>query len=376
MELNSELQVRQEIMTRLKSVYVVLDGLIDVAGERRYNWREGQGYQLNITKNDFREIKINFESFYNLRLLLSKEQTTNYDNWQEMITMVYSLVRLFKESKILFLTSFETTSGEITRLRDRIKKYIIEHNLDPIKNSAQYKTVKEKLSLKQLCELALKENDIYLEDDLDDLDFTGKKEFILYTFVSAKYEVAVNGINKEFAEFIKMNPDKIPHLDDMGWMLETMRNDDVITQDQFDEFEAYYEDVISLVDDVQELKIITSNNKPLTIKESELMTTPFEITTVGGVIDSRLEGMDYYYLVLTGAPSYHYGLLLLEEEISNEDIIKNLTLIQLEGYSVGFRYRNKEDYWDKGEQIKQKYLSATLLPAEEINGKQFKALFK
>jgi hypothetical protein len=376
MELNSELQVRQEIMTRLKSVYVVLDGLIDVAGERRYNWREGQGYQLNITKNDFREIKINFESFYNLRLLLSKEQTTNYDNWQEMITMVYSLVRLFKESKILFLTSFETTSGEIIRLRDRIKKYIIEHNLDPIKNSAQYKTVKNKLSLKQLCELALKENDIYLEDDLDDLDFTGKKEFILYTFVSAKYEVAVNGINKEFAEFIKMNPDKIPHLDDMGWMLETMRNDDVITQDQFDEFEAYYEDVISLVDDVQELKIITSNNKPLTIKESELMTTPFEITTVGGVIDSRLEGMDYYYLVLTGAPSYHYGLLLLEEEISNEDIIKNLTLIQLEGYSVGFRYRNKEDYWDKGEQIKQKYLSATLLPAEEINGKQFKALFK
>jgi hypothetical protein len=376
MELNSELQVRQEIMTRLKSVYVVLDGLIGVAGERRYNWREGQGYQLNITKNDFREIKINFESFYNLRLLLSKEQTTNYDNWQEMITMVYSLVRLFKESKILFLTSFETTSGEITRLRDRIKKYIIEHNLDPIKNSAQYKTVKDKLSLKQLCELALKENDIYLEDDLDDLDFTGKKEFILYTFVSAKYEVAVNGINKEFAEFIKMNPDKIPHLDDMGWMLETMRNDDVITQDQFDEFEAYYEDVISLVDDVQELKIITSNNKPLTIKESELMTTPFEITTVGGVIDSRLEGMDYYYLVLTGAPSYHYGLLLLEEEISNEDIIKNLTLIQLEGYSVGFRYRNKEDYWDKGEQIKQKYLSATLLPAEEINGKQFKALFK
>lgn len=376
MELNSELEVRQEIMTRLESIFVVMDGLIGVAIERNYNWREGQGYQLNITKNDFREIKINFESLYNLRLLLSKEQTTNYENWQEMITMVYSLVRLFKESKILFLTSFETTSGEITRLRDRIKKYVIEHNLDPVKNSAQYKTVKEKLSLKQLCELALKENDIYLEDDLDDLDFTGKKEFILYTFVSAKYEVAVNGINKKFAEFIKMNPDKIPHLDDVGWMLETMRNDDVITQDQFDEFEAYYEDVISLVDDVQELKIITNNNKPLTIKESELMTTPFEITTVGGVIYSRLEGMDYYYLVLTGAPSYHYGLLLLEEEISNEDIINNLTLIHLEGYSVGFRYRNKEDYWDKGEQIKQKYLSATLLPAEEINGKQFKILFK
>ena len=53
MEFNSELEIRQEIMIRLEAVYEVLDGLISLARERNYNWREGHGYQLSINKNDF-----------------------------------------------------------------------------------------------------------------------------------------------------------------------------------------------------------------------------------------------------------------------------------------------------------------------------------
>lgn len=376
MELNSELEVRQEIMTRLKSVYVVLDGLIGVAIERNYNWREGQGYQLNITKNDFREIKINFESFYNLRLLLSKEQTTNYDNWQEMITMVYSLVRLFKESKILFLTSFETTSGEITRLRDRIKKYIIEHNLDPVKNSAQYKTVVENLSLKQKCELVLDENGIKMDDDYPDIDFTNKKDFIFYTFTSAKYDIALNGVNEELAEFIRNNEDKLPNLDDMEWMLDNMVDDGRITEDQYDLFEASYETIIPLVEDIEELLITTKNHESFPVRKSNLKTVLTNERTVGELIDSNLGSMDFYYLVLTGAPAYHFGLILLDTEVSIGDINEKLTIIQLEGHSIGFKYDENFDYWDIGEQLKQKYVTAKLLSCDEICDMTFNELFK
>lgn len=376
MEFNSELEIRQEIMIRLETVYEVLDGLISLARERNYNWREGHGYQLSINKNDFKEIKNNFESFFNLRLLLTRDNTSNYDDWLKLTTIVFSLVGLFKESKILFITLYETTSGEISRLKQQIKEFVIDHKLDAVKNSTQFKVVKEKLTLKEQCEIALKENDIYIGEDFEDLDFTGKKDFIVFTFISAKYEIAVNGINEEFAEFIKSNPDKIPHLDDMGWMLEMMRDDEEITQDQFDEFEAYFEDIISLVEDVEELKITTKNHESFVIKESDLQTTPFETDTIGEVIDSRLEGMDYYYLVLTGAPAYHSGIILLDAEVTKEDIVQKLTLIQLEGFSVGFKYEDEEEYWDKGEQIKQKYVDANLLPVDEISGKTLNELFK
>ena len=376
MEFNSELEVRQEIMIRLDSVYEVLDELIKVAIERNYKAADGIGYRLGINKGDFREIKSNFDSLNELRHLLTREQTSNYDDWQELFSLVYSLVSLFKETKILFMGLYETTSADLRHLKSKIKQFVRDKNIDPVKNSTQYKVVKEKLTLKEQCEIALKENDIYIGEDFDDLDFTGKKDFIVFTFISAKYEIAVNGINEEFAEFIKSNPDKIPHLDDMGWMIEMMRDDEEITQDQFDEFEAYFEDIISLVEDVEELKITTKNHESFVIKESDLQTTPFETDTIGEVINSRLEGMDYYYLVLTGAPAYHSGIILLDAEVTKEDIVQKLTLIQLEGFSVGFKYEDEEEYWDKGEQIKQKYVDANLLPIDEISGKTLNELFK
>lgn len=293
-----------------------------------------------------------------------------------MITMVYSLVRLFKESKILFLTSFETTSGEITRLRDRIKKYIIEHNLDPVKNSAQYKTVVENLSLKQKCELVLDENGIKMDDDYPDIDFTNKKDFIFYTFTSAKYDIALNGVNEELAEFIRNNEDKLPNLDDMEWMLDNMVDDGRITEDQYDLFEASYETIIPLVEDIEELLITTKNHESFPVRKSNLKTVLTNERTVGELIDSNLGSMDFYYLVLTGAPAYHFGLILLDTEVSIGDINEKLTIIQLEGHSIGFKYDENFDYWDIGEQLKQKYVTAKLLSCDEICDMTFNELFK
>lgn len=375
MEFNSELEARQEIMKRLDAVYDALDELIKIAINRNHKAADGIGYRLGINKNDFNEIKVNFDSFYNLRHVITKEHTTNYDDWHEMITMVYSLLSLFKESKILFMAIYETTSADIRYLKEKIKRFVNEKKLDPVKNSTQYKAITNQMSLKQRCEKVLNENDIYVGDDFHDLDFNGKQDFIVYSFISAKYEIAINGLNAEFAEFIKLHPGKISTLDDLEWMLEMMRDDGVITQEQFEQFEAYYEDVIVLVEDLEELKIISKNEELLSVNESDLKTTLFEMGTVGEVIDSRLEGMDFYYLVLTGTPAYHSGLILLDNEVSREEIIQKIALIQLEGFSVGFKFEDIEEYWDKGEQIKQKYVTANLFPAEKINGKNFNELF-
>jgi hypothetical protein len=226
---------------------------------------------------------------------------------------------------------------------------------------------------KESFELVCKENNIQFDEELD---FNGKKDFILYSFTSAKYEVAINGVNEEFAEFIKNNPSAIPQLDDMSWMLEIMHDNNVIDEDQFEEYEAYYEDIIPLVEDVEELVIYTKSGEPISIEESEPSTTPFRENLIGDLIDEKLEGMDYYYLVMTGAPAYHSGIILVDEETNKEKIIQKLKLIQLEGYSLGFRYEENEDYFDIGDQIKQKYVTANLIPAEEITGKNINQLFK
>lgn len=376
MEFNSELEIRQEIMFRLNIVYEILEHLIEIAIERNYNWKEGLGYQLNINKNDYKEIKTNFQFFSNLGSLLSRKQTTNYDEWQELITMVYSLIYLFNEEKVLFMTTYVTNSSEIRSLIAKIKKFVKESSLDPIKNSAQYKTAQKKLSLKQRYELALQENEIDIDTDKYKLNFKGKKDFILYSFTSAKYDLVVNAINKAYAKFLKENPDKIWLTDDLNQMLEGLYDDGDITDDEYYSIEAHYDYSIFLIEDVEDLRIITKNNDSFTIKESKLNTSAYSMKTIGDIVATRFTDMDYYYLILFGSPAYHTGVILLDEEATKEEILEKLTLIQVENLSLGFKFNDKEDYFDIGDQIKEKYVDKALLKAKKAKGKELNELFE
>ncbi len=373
MEFKTELEVRQEIFNRLQKVYEVIDELVSITVERNYKSPDGKGYRLGINKNDYNEVKTNFSDFYDMRHLISQTYTTNYDDWQTLFQMVYSFIYLFKEGKIFFMNIYETNTVDMMNLKNEVRNFVLAKKIDPVKNSAEYVSYKGNLSLKESFELVCKENNIQFDEELD---FNGKKDFILYSFTSAKYEVAINGVNEEFAEFIKNNPSAIPHLDDMSWMLEIMHDNNVIDEDQFEEYEAYYEDIIPLIEDVEELVIYTKSGDPISIEESQLSITPFRENFIGDLIDEKLEGMDYYYLVMTGAPAYHSGIILIDEETNKEKIIKKLKLIQIEEYSLGFKYEENEDYFDIGDQIKQKYVTANLIPAEEIASKDINQLFK
>ena len=373
MEFKTELEVRQEIFNRLQKVYEVIDELVSITVERNYKSPDGKGYRLGINKNDYNEVKTNFSDFYDMRHLISQTYTTNYDDWQTLFQMVYSFIYLFKEGKIFFMNIYETNTVDMMNLKNEVRNFVLAKKIDPVKNSAEYVSYKGNLSLKESFELVCKENNIQFDEEFD---FNGKKDFILYSFTSAKYEVAINGVNEEFAEFIKTNPNAIPHLDDMSWMLEIMHDNNVIDEDQFEEYEAYYEDIIPLIEDVEELVIYTKSGDPISIEESQLSITPFRENLIGDLIDEKLEGMDYYYLVMTGAPAYHSGIILIDEETNKEKIIKKLKLIQIEEYSLGFKYEENEDYFDIGDQIKQKYVTANLIPAEEIASKDINQLFK
>jgi hypothetical protein len=375
-EYNSELEVRQEIMIRLDVVYELINDLIQISFQRNHKTRDGRSYRLGINRNNYREFESNFFNFYSLKDLITEEFTTNYKDWHDLITLVYDFLGLFRESKALFMTLFETTSLELVEHRDKIKKFVKEKKIDAVKNSVEYNTIKSNMTLKEQFDLVCREHNISIDGDHVDLDFEGKRDFIIYNFVSAKYEIAINGINKEFADFIHKNRDKVPHFDNMNYMLELMHDDGLISEEDYQDFEAYYENIVPLIEDIEELEIITKDGEALKINESELSSIEKDDDLVGDLVANSLEGMEYYYLVLTGAPAEHFGILLLDEITDKNLILKKLKLIQVEGFTIGFKYDAVEDLFDIGEQIKQKYVIAKLIDADEISGKNFKELFE
>ena len=370
MEFNSELEVRQEIIDRLDSVYEVFDLLIKHSFQGDRKVRDGIGYIVGINKGDYIELKSNFESFYELRKFITKEFTKNYEDWHELIEMVYSTVNLFEYKKVLFMVLYETTSVDVGRLRDKIKNFVLDKKLDPVKNSVAYKSTQKKLTLKQRLEHLLSENDIELDEDKYELRYKNKKDFILYSFTSAKYDLAVNGLNKEFANFLMENPDKRWLTDNLEEMLDGMYDNEDITLEEYQSFEAYYDYSIFLVEDLDDLEISTRNFESLTIEASELKTEQFSFNSIGNLIEDRVSNVDYYFLFLFGSPAYHSGVILLDEEITKEQIIERLSLIQVENYTVGFRFIDKEDYFDMGYQIKEKYVNKALVPANKVVGKE------
>jgi hypothetical protein len=376
MELNSELEVRQEIMIRLDVVYELINDLIHISFQRNHKTQDGRGYRLRINRNNYREFESNFSDFYSLKDLITEEFTTNYRDWHDLITLAYDFLGLFRESKALYMTLFETTSLELVEHRDKIKKFVQEKKIDAVKNSVEYNTIKSNMTLKEQFDLVCKEHNISIDVDYDNLDFEGKLDFIIYNFVSAKYEIAINGINEEFSDFIDNNIDKVPHLDDMNYMLELMHDDGLISEEDYQDFEAYYENIVPLIEDIEDLEIITKDGETLKFNESELSSIEKDDDLVGDLVANSLEGMEYYYLVLTGAPAEHFGVLLLDEITDKNLILKKLKLIQVEGFTIGFKYDVVEDLFDIGEQIKQKYVTAKLIDADEISGKNFKDLFK
>jgi hypothetical protein len=376
MEYSSELEVRQEIMIRLDVVYELINDLIQISFQRNHKTQDGRGYRLGINRNNYREFESNFSDFYSLKDLITEEFTTNYKDWHDLITLVYDFLGLFRESKALFMTLFETTSLELVEHRDKIKKFVQEKKIDAVKNSVEYNKIKSNMTLKEQFDLVCKEQNISIDGEYYDLDFEGKQDFIIYNFVSAKYEIAINGINEEFADFINNNHDKVPHFDNMSYMLEMMHDDGLISEEDYQDFEAYYEDIVPLILDIEDLEIITKDGEPLNINSSELSSIEQNKECIGDVVANRLEGMEYYYLVLTGAPAEHFGILLLDEKTDKDLILKKLKLIEVEGYTTGFSYDGVEDFFDIGEQIKQKYVTAKLIDAEEISGKNFKELFE
>lgn len=290
--------------------------------------------------------------------------------------MVYSTVNLFEYKKVLFMVLYETTSAHVGRLRDKIKNFVIDKELDPVKNSIENKPTIKKLSLKQRFEHVLNENDIELDEDKYILNFKNKKDFILYSFTSAKYDSVVNAINKAYAKFLKENPDKLWLTNDLNQMLEGLYDDGDITDDEYYSIEAHYDYSIFLIEDVEDLRIITKNNDSFTIKESKLNTSPYSMKTIGDIVATRFTDMDYYYHILFGSPAYHTGVILLDEEATKEEILEKLTLIQVENLSLGFKFNNKEDYFDIGNEIKKKYIDKVLLKAKKTKGKGLNELFE
>lgn len=376
MEFNSELEVRQEIIERLDSVYEVFDLLIQHSFKGDRKVRDGIGYIAGIHKGDYFELKSNFESFYELRKFITKEFTANYEDWHELIEMVYSTVNLFEYKKVLFMVLYETTSAHVGRLRDKIKNFVKDKELDPVKNSIENKPTIKKLTLKQRFEHVLNENDIELDKDKYILNFKNKKDFILYSFTSAKYDLVVNAVNTAYAKFLKENPDKIWLTDDLNQMLEGLYDDGDITDDEYYSIEAHYDYSIFLIEDVEDLRIITKNNDSFNIKESKLNTSPYSMKTIGDIVATRFTDMDYYYLILFGSPAYHTGVILLDEEATKEEILEKLTLIQVENLSLGFKFNDKEDFFDIGDQIKEKYVDKALLKVKKAKGKELNELFE
>jgi len=150
----------------------------------------------------------------------------------------------------------------------------------------------------------------------------------------------------------------------------------LISEEDYQDFEAYYENIVPLIEDIEDLEIITKDGETLKFNESELSSIEKDDDLVGDLVANSLEGMEYYYLVLTGAPAEHFGVLLLDEITDKNLILKKLKLIQVEGFTIGFKYDVVEDLFDIGEQLKQKYVTANLVPADEISGKNFKELFE
>jgi hypothetical protein len=386
MEFNSELEVRQEIINRLDSVYEVFDLLIQHSFKGDRKVRDGIGYIAGIHKGDYFELKSNFESFYELRKFITKEFTTNYEDWHELIEMVYSTVNLFEYKKVLFMVLYETTSAHLGRLQDKIKNFVLDKEIDPVKNSVEYNTTSKKvkplknstknkptlkkLSLKQRFEHVLNENDIELDEDKYILNFKNKKDFILYSFTSAKYDLALNGINENFANFLKENPKKRWLTDNLTEMLDGMYDLGEITLEEYQSFEADYDYSIFLVEDFEDLEITTKNNDSFVINASDLKTTQYSFNTIGDIVTERISNVDYYFIFLFGSPAYHSGVILLDDEISKEQILEKLTLIQVEDLTVGFRFNNVEDYFDMGDQIKEKYVNKTLIPVKKVVGKE------
>jgi hypothetical protein len=376
MNFNTELEVRQEIIDRLDSVYEVLNQLIQHSYQSNRRVRDGVGYIVGIRKEDFFELKSNFESFYELRKLITKEFTSNYEDWHELLEIVYSTVNLFEYKKVLFMVLYETTSVDIGHLREKIKNFVIEKKLDPIKNSVEYKTTIKKLSLKQRLEQLLDENEIELDEEKYELIFKNKKDFILYSFTSAKYDIAVNGINEDYAEFLKENPGKRWLTDNLEDMLTGMYDDGDITLVDYQCFEADYDYSIFLVEDFEDFEISTKNYDTLSINADELKTTDYRIQNIGDIVSDRLSNVDYYFLFLFGSPAYHTGIILLDEEVTKEQIINHLSLIQVEDFSIGIKYLEQEDYFDMGDQIKEKYVDKSLIQASKVTGKDLDDLFE
>ena len=303
---------------------------------------------LILSPKNYNAFSTLFQSINRYGYKISSEDVINVEDWKFAVDRINIIDSMFREHNGFLNHYFTINKKELTFILSELKGKLTKLENSPVREDfakvnsdretyRKDQVSREQKSLGDLIKEDIEKYEMFLEDDLENIDLTEYHDFILFSFVADKNEVLLSPLNKAFGEYLlELDQDDFYDIDsyDLGDVISDLGMED--------EYKGEYEFTAVVVTEIEEEITITTRSKEIT-KDFDDLLIHNGPDTLGRYFynDSNFVGAKYVHIKNTRAPADMAGIILLKERVNETDISKEFGFYAVSGQIVGMKYREQ-----------------------------------
>lgn len=331
-------EARELILNDLRIVVHAFDKFLSISDANK---------NLELSVKNYKTFEGIFSSVKRNLQYIDTRDVNNISEWQAAVNHVIRIEMLFTQyngfiNQYFYIRKIDLNLilKELNPLINRLEKTstIDVHNDFFTAPIIEPTVTRENTPLKELVKLDIQTHDMFIEHDLEKIDFSKYNDYILFSFTADKDEINLSTLNQAFGEYLlELGDDEISEI--QSFDLESM----IVDLDKEEDFEGEYKFSAVIVNDLDEGITVTSKENSEIYFEFSTINHFESNQALGEFFYENSELIDYPFVHIepTSAPAHMAGLILLNEVVSEADIREHFGFYVVSGSIVGMKYKDQ-----------------------------------